>query len=442
MSQNIIVKTVQSDRFARTTEVSINDKVIHTPNFCTLVQNDVELDSLINLGLLSESKHLGTVTVRLFDAPKVILPRLQNKGQLSIANLSQSVEDLFLRFSKKTALITDPALEYLLYEFHAGKFASAIKLLRTQPKQLDVLLRYLEDREEKKKKIGEREYEVWKKAFHKKFWCDLDRDQAGRNKFVGDYLDLETRCATDVMLPPVPVIDSETLFDIAVGINSFAKTIAPRTRPCATYLLFQKSLLSNDSLVEKAANYLINDPTQLTIIKIKNLDIWTSGAVRQRENYKKLMDAMYQVRKVNPNKIFMALESWYVSYAAACYGFNIVSSTMTGFDRDSEFGKNTFGSWFDPELMYYLPFEELKSKVLKNTNHVMPCYCSVCKRIKNLSEIEKDDWYRLRREHYALAMNEYMRQISQAINDRIIELARDKLANSQLPLLQHLIPRQ
>jgi hypothetical protein len=249
-------------------------------------------------------------------------------------------------------------------------------------------------------------------------------------------------CNTEVILPPVPVVDSEIMFDIARGINTFTKTIAPRTKPCATYFLFQKALLSNDSLIEKVANYLKNDPTQLTIIKIKNLDIWLAGSVEQRENYKKLMDVMFEVRKKNPNKIFMALESWYVSYVAACYGYNIVSSTMTGFDRDSDFGRNVYGSWFDPDWMYYIPFDKLKDKVLKNTNHVMPCYCAVCKKIKNLSEVTKDDWYNFRREHYVLTMNKYMRQISQAITDRTIELTREKLVNSQLSLLQDLIPRQ
>jgi hypothetical protein len=442
MSQKINVKTVQNDRFARTTEVQINEKVIHTPNFCTLVQNDSEMDSLINLSLLSDTKHIGTYVTRVFDAPKVILPRLQNRVQRSIADLSMSTEDSFMKFSKKSVFIVDPALEYLLYEFHANKFANAIKQLRAGTKHLDILLHYFDEREKKKQETGHEIFENWKKAYHKKFWCELDRNQAERNKFIGEFLDLETKCNTDVILPPVPIIDSENLFDIAVSINSFAKTIASRNKPCATYLLFQKGLLGNDSLVEKVAKYILNDPTQLTIIKIKNLDIWTSGAVRQRETYKQLMDAMYEARKANPNKIFMTLESWYVSYAAACYGFNIVSSTMSGFDRDSEFGKNVYGSWFDPEHMYYVPFDELKMKVLKNTNNVMPCYCPICKGIKNLSSIDKDEWYKLRREHYVLSMNEYMRQISHAIDDRTIELSRDKLANSQLPLLQHLIPRK
>jgi hypothetical protein len=441
MSQNITVETLENDRFARTTQVTINDKVILTPNFCTLVQNETELNSLINLSLLSETKYLGTYTVRIFDAPKTVIPRLENKKQVSLTNL-QSIEELFVKFSSKNVLIIDPALEYLLYEFHANKFGNAINEVKRTPKQLDVLLQYLKEREDKKATVGESEYEVWKKAFHKQFWYELDRDQSERNKFIGDYLDAEEYCGSEVMLPPVPIVDSIGMLDIAVSINEFAKTIAPRTRPCATYLLFQKALLSNDALVEKVSNYIENNPTQLTFLKIKNLDLWTSGGVQQKENYKKIMDSMYKARRENPDKIFAILENWYVSYASACYGYNIVSTSMHGFDRDSDWGSNTYGSWFDPELMYYLPYDELKNKVLKNTKHVMPCYCSVCKKIKNLSDITKDEWYSLRREHYTLTMNEYMRMISQAISNRTIELARDKLANSQLALLQTLIPRQ
>jgi hypothetical protein len=391
--------------------------------------------------MLSESKHLGVYAIRVFDVDNILLSRFENKGQMSIST-SRSAQEPFLKFAKKMVFVADPSLEYLLYEFHANKFANAIRQLRTEPKQLDVVLEYLQEREERKAQISESEYEVWKKAHHRQFWCQLDREQADRNKFVGDYIDIEKRTRTEVIIPPVPVVDSETMFDIAKGINSFTKTIAPRTVPCATYFLFQKTVLSNDSLTERIANYIKNDPTQLTIIKVKNLDIWTSGSVNQRENYKKLEDAMFEARKNNPTKIFMALESWYVSYAAACYGYNIVSSTMTGFDRDSDYGRNVYGSWFDPEWMYYMSFNDLKAKVMKNTNHVIPCYCSVCKKIKDLSKVSKDNWYNYRREHYVLTMNEYMRQISKAIKNRTIELARDKLVNSQLALLQMLIPTQ
>lgn len=127
--------------------------------------------------------------------------------------------------------------------------------------------------------------------------------------------------------------------------------------------------------------------------------------------------------------------------ARACYGFDIVSSSMHGFDRDSEYGTNTYGSWFDPELMYYVPFDDLKKRIVKNTGNRLPCYCSACKQIPNLEKVERDTWYLLRREHYVLTMNEYMRMIRQAIEDRNIELAREKILNSDISGLKNLIPR-
>lgn len=60
---------------------------------------------------------------------------------------------------------------------------------------------------------------------------------------------------------------------------------------------------------------------------------------------------------------------------------------MHGYDRDSEFGKNVRGSWFDPDLMYYIPYNDLQ-KTVKNNENRLPCYCSVCKRISDLEKID------------------------------------------------------
>ncbi|GAG15049.1 unnamed protein product, partial [marine sediment metagenome] len=80
-------------------------------------------------------------------------------------------------------------------------------------------------------------------------------------------------------------------------------------------------------------------------------------------------------------------------------------------------------------------------KIFKNNGNRLPCYCSVCKRVTNLKKIDQATWNQLRRENYVLTMNEYMRMINEAIKDRHIELAREKLANSELSRLKNLIPR-
>lgn len=440
MSHNLLlVETLDEDRFARTTQMTLGDKAILTPNFFTLVQNSAEFTSLIDLCLREHIKNLGGCVIRLFDAPNTILPRLRNRQQVDL-NAMRSVELPFLQFNRKNLIIVDPAPEYLLYEFHASRFLGAIRRL-AKSNQSTILYRYLEEREAKKEKVSDLiEYERWKKAFHKKFWYELDRNPMEKGKFVGDFLDLETMCGTDIYIPPVPIVDSDGLLDIAIRINGLAKAIAPRTKPCATYILLQKSVLRNDAMMEKITAYIKADPSQLTIFKIKNLDLWSAGNVDQRESYRKLMDIMYSIRKTNPLKLFMALENWFVSFASACYGFNIVSTSMHGYDKDSEFGTNSYGSWFDPELMYYRPFETLQ-RIMRNNHNHLPCYCSVCRKITDFCGINPDSWNMMRREHYVMTMNEYMRMITKAIADRHIELVREKLANSELSKLQMLIPR-
>jgi hypothetical protein len=438
VSPKLVVKTLDEDRFARVTQVALGEKTIVTPNFCTLVKNEKEFNSLMRLRLLTEPKYLGSFAIRLFDTLDTILPRLQNQNQMRLHN-HKSVEEFFLRFYRKNITLIDPSLEYLRYEFFAGKFLRTLRRIR-KPKQLDMLLHYLEERDFKKQTVTEDEYERWKKAFHRKFWYDLDRNQLERGRFVGDFIDLETMCGTDIIIPPVPIVDSEGMLDIAVRINNLTKAIAPRTKPYATYFLLQKGVLRNENLVKKIIALLKADLTQLTIFKIKNLDLWNPGRITQRENYKKLMDAMYETRKKHPSKLYIALENWYQSFPSACYGFNIVSTSMHGYDRDSKFGKNVRGSWFDPDNMWYIPYNELK-KLMKNNENRLPCYCPVCKGISDLDKIDPDSWNMLRREHYVLTMNEYMRMISQAIKDKNIELAREKLANSELSGLKNLIPR-
>ena len=439
MSQQLVVKTLDEDRFARATQVTLGEKTILTPNFCTLVKNEKEFNSLMRLSLLTETKQLGSYVIRLFDTLNTIIPKLQKQNQRVLPS-NKSIEEFFLRFNRKNVVIIDPSLEYLLYEFHAGKFLRNLGKIR-EAKQLDILLHYLKKRDATKQTLADDEYEPWKKAFHRKFWYDIDRNPVERGKFVGDFLDLETMCGTDVLIPPVPIVDSEGMLDIAMRINALTKAIAPRTKPYATYFLLQKGVLRNDALIKKIVALLKADPTQVTIIKFKNLDLWNPGRIVQRENYKKLMDAMYETRKKNPSKLYIALENWYQSFPSACYGFNIVSTSMHGYDRDSEFGKNARGSWFDPDVMWYIPYNDLK-KSIKNTENRLPCYCSVCKSISNLDKIDIDSWNMLRREHYVLTMNEYMRMIKEAIEDKNIELAREKLANSELSRLQNLIPRR
>lgn len=60
---------------------------------------------------------------------------------------------------------------------------------------------------------------------------------------------------------------------------------------------------------------------------------------------------------------------------------------------------------------------------------------------KSSITIDPDSWNRVRRKHYVLTMNDYMTMIAKAIKDKKIELAIDKLINSDISRLKKLIPR-
>ncbi len=90
-------------------------------------------------------------------------------------------------------------------------------------------------RDSKKDKTSEKEY-------------DSDRKQQDSKKFVGDYFDIDVLCGTEITLPPVPIVDSGSMFDVAKRINEFAKTITPRTKPCADIFYFKRALNNDRAL--------------------------------------------------------------------------------------------------------------------------------------------------------------------------------------------------
>ena len=137
--------------------------------------------------------------------------------------------------------------------------------------------------------------------------------------------------------------------------------------------------------------------------------------------------------------MFVALENGYQVFPFAAVAFDIVSTSMTGYDGDSAYGHGEYGSWFDPELMVHVPFEDL-GKICRNNHNRLPCGHSMCQSI-DIATIDADSWNTYRRKHYVLTMNDYMMMIQKAIRDRKIELAREKLINSDISRLKRLIPR-
>ncbi len=432
-SQRLVVSELERDRYARVAEVRLGDKKITTPHFFTLIRNPDEFQSLSELMTENETPNIRGCVTRLFDARKILGTHLANMQQTRMDGLNEYVEESFRRFLEKTIIVIDPATEYLYYECSLSRWIDDQKLP-------DPILTYIRRCLRQKEKLKSKEYPKWKEAYHIQFWHKISENAPLRNQMIGDIFDLELAYRSSILLPPVPVIKSSRELEISIKINEVAHGISMgRTAECASYFIIQKGVLDDEELLNKLTGYISNTPSRIIVLKFKYLNLASAGRIQQLRAYSDFLQQLAFLKETRKDKVLMVLENGYQLFPSTTVAFDFASTSMTGYDGDSKFGYGKYGSWFDPEQMVHVPFKDLR-KVYRNNHNSLPCAHKICQNI-DLGSIDPDSWNVRRRKHYVLTMNDYMLMIAKAIKDRRIELAIDKLANSDLSRLKKLIPR-
>lgn len=443
------VSQVDKDRFARATETKLEEKTILTPSFSPLIQTQSELDVYNNRILSQSNKHIGIFVMRIFDANKLLLPLINMKNavnQRRIDGIAKPVPFLYKDLFENTITLIDPATEYLDLEFHFEKF---VKLSHTVPFPRRVM-KYLRLKKSKRKNCSRKIYRRWNGQAHKQFWYKLKGEPRQLNNLISQYFDLESKFETKTLIPPAPFVENDILLDMAIKVNDMGKALAVDRGECATYFLLSKATLRDKVILDKIADYMKRDQTTLTLLKFKNLTLWNSECFEERENFRNLMEAIAQIKRSHPERLFMLLEGGYQCFPAASYGFDIVSSSLRLLDRDSAYGENAgYGGYFYEEQLINAKYRNLP-EIITNNDGVMPCPCSVCRgitydEVENVlkydgKKISVEEWSTLRREHNLFAMNDLIEMISRAIQDKQIELVRQKLKNSEVSNLKTLIP--
>jgi len=428
-----IVTELERDRYARIAELQLGDKKILTPHFLTLTKNYYEFQNTLELTTETNAQNIRGGVVRLFDAKKIIGTRLADLTQSRMDAIGRYVEEAFRTFLDRTILVVDPATEYLFYERCLPRWSDD----RTLPAPI---LEYARKCLSKKEELDSSEYPKWKEAYHTLFWNKLSKDAHSRNRMIGEIFDLELAYRSTILLPPVPVIRSKKLMEISILINEVSQAIsAGRSAECASYFIIQQSILDDEELRDELVRYLSRTPTRIVVLKFKYLNLTDAGRVTHLASYESLLQQLSFLKEAAKDKVFVGLENGYQVFPFAVVAFDIVSTSMTGYDGDSAYGHGEYGSWFDPELMVHVPFEDL-GKICRNNHNRLPCGHAMCERI-DITSVDADSWNTSRRKHYVLTMNDYMTMIQKAIRDRKIELARDKLINSDISRLKKLIPR-
>jgi len=412
MSQRgISVQEVDRDRYSRVALLNMGEKKLKFPNFFPRIKNAEELDSFIHINTLFPQDHIGAYNVRLSDQPNEVFSNKAILNQMTI-DMEHYAHDSIRSFYDKTIMMIDPVPEYLFYEGgeENNKLCKQIKFLSLRKRKLDVVLKYLENRIYMKNKMPYEKFGGWKNSEYKKFWYKLDRNQEEMSKFIGETHDIEIGYDSDVLMPFVPIILNEGMLDISTRINKISNAIA--VRDSATYLILNISTLKNDLIMKKLINFLENDPTKITIIKIKYMDLYKSGYMVQRENYRELMKTMSNITEDEKEKFYVLLDGGIQCFPSAAVGFDMVSTSMTGLDGDGAFGTTPYGRWFYPKRLWSIPHKKAIDMFEKNKGSP-PCPCPACAEIAQIGprNVKSNKWNDLRREHYLHSMDYLIRMV-------------------------------
>ena len=431
--RSLLVTELDRDRTSRVAKIDLGSKTLLTPNFCPLIQSPMDLEALMLARASGEAVHVGSFIVRMFDANE-ILPTIRTHLQTDMSG--RVITDRISLFLRGTVFAMDPVMEYLYYDSKMQRFLH-------DPLTPRSVRNYAHEVANHKKNIGDaRQYGKTKSRLHKAFWENAHDQSTARNKLIHDVFQVSMRFGVDFLIPPVPLALDERLLEIARRINEVASEVALALgrKHCANYLVLPRSSLSDAHFMDKVKNCVLESSARLSILKFKYLDLTNPRMLTERETYTDLLLDLAYLSKTLPNRAFMILENSYQSFTSAVSGFDVVSSSATGFDGEGGFSEHpTYGSWIDPRLMVHVDFDEV-CRIFHNNRERLPCHHEVCGNVKDIETVTPERWNLLRREHCILYYNDCMSQITRAVTDRNIELAREKLVNSQLSSLRGLIP--
>jgi hypothetical protein len=426
----------RSSNFSKSVDLKIGQKAVTTPNFCLRLKNSEELDLLLNMKSRYSPNFLSSYVVRLLDTPRTLYSKIRALSQQSL--FGEATEERFPSSMGRDLLFIDPALEYLHYhaEFTLPKIASLFFL----PKGLrDYAQKCLRE-----KKVRERsDFQKWQDAYHRRFWTDIFEDDSKRTRLIRDIHDLEIKNKADILIPPVPLITSPHMLDIAILINEKSRELARGKRESADYFLLRVDALRKDEIMNRIKQHIESaEDTRLTIFKFKYMNLNEEERTLEKNAYKSLLMELSLVAQHSENKAFALLEGANQIFPSALTGFDIVSSSFNGDkeDRHTRREHSPFAKWYDPEFMVYRSHDELL-QIVHNNGNIVPCHCPVCATPKSFLTDDFIEYNRNVKMHYLFSRDTEMKEIFEAIRQNTTRMGVDKLQRSQLKNLVDLVPR-
>ena len=435
-------------KFSESADLEINDKTLVTPTFAPRLKSDGDMNRYSTVRNAYSPRQLSAYVVRLLDVGRTLYPSMKKTATAKLIADQTTLDKKFTPQSGKKVLLVDPALEYLYYATNMERLLNTPFVSRTIRKYL---LNFLEkskkmenERKEGKKKV------ISKRLFvdseHTNFWTRVYKDANMRIRLIRDTLNVELRAKADVLIPPVPLITSPHLLDVAIFMNEKSRALSPALsedkRVCADYFILKPKVLRNQRMMSTIKEYVSNSESPLTLFKFKNLNLCHENLALERKEFKSFLMELSLVAHHFENKAFGLLEAGNQTFPAAFSSFAIVS---TGFNLDREDRRkdpkdiSPFANRYDPVNMTMQDKETFLTSV-ENNGNVISCNCKVCTENPTIPN-NFIEYNRRAKEHFLLCREREMIEIITAIEKQESQIAFEKLQRSSLKNLIDIIPR-
>lgn len=418
-------------KFSESVDLKINNKTVITPIFAPRLKNASELKLYLNLKSAYAPTHLSALVVRQLDVGKTLYHRLKKVSQTNL--LGETIDNKFLSCLEQDLILVDPALEYLYHYPNMRRLAHSPFVSRIIR---DYAVHFLEKLESEKKPAKFRDTE------HKNFWTRVYKEAAKRMKLIRDTFNVEMRCRTDIFVPPVPLITSSHLLDVAIFMNRKSRAFAEGKKECADYFILKERTLRDNHIMTAIKEYIASSPSPLTIFKLKYMNLNKEELSLERSAFKDLLVELSFLFQNVKNKSFALFEAGNQTIPSALTGFAIVSTSF-GMDREDWRGRKKvtpFANWYDP-LSLTLRDKDTLSTLIANNGGRIPCHCPTCTASPSFINYGFAEYNKKTKEHYMFCREQEMKEIFSAIEKQDALMGFEKIQRSSLKNLIDIIPR-
>jgi|GEM_PF-6547962 len=426
-------------KHSESVDLKINNKTLISPVFAPRLKNANELNLFLEIQSNNVPIHLSAYVVRLFDIGKTLGYRLKKASQTNL--LGETTDAVFSSSLERDLILIDPALEYLFYIANMSRLEHSpyvSSLIRAYAR------RFIKDRENVKKAGKEAPISANKsrEIMHTNFWSCMYKEANKRMKLIRDTFHAEMKYRADLFIPPVPLVTSPYLLDVAIFMNEKSQAYVEGKIECADYFVLKPHILTNDSMMATIKQYIENSPSPLTIFKFKNLNLNHEDLSLERRAFRDLLAELSFLSQHVENKAFAFFEVGNQTFVSALSSVAFVS---TAFNLDREDRRRhtevtRFASWYDPDSMT-LRNKKTFETVIENNNGNIPCHCPVCSSSPSFIDNEFTEYNRKTKMHYLHRREQEMKEIYEAIEKQDALMGFDKIRRSSLKNLVDVIPR-